>query len=180
MKPALEPYLRVRTVIATAWLFFKTPPSFSDNCCYPKQTVMTTDKFIIYVEDDPDDILLMQEAFSEIEGYGLLTLNNGAELLKYLERALCFPNLIILDINMPVLNGRETLRLLKQHPIFSSIPVVMFSTGSMAHELLFASAYKTDLVVKPFDYATLRKTVRRLVSYAQVPGLKPPVARPRP
>jgi CheY-like chemotaxis protein len=127
-----------------------------------------TDKFIIYVEDDPDDILLMQEAFSEIEGYELMTLNNGAQLLQYLDRAVCFPNLIILDVNMPVMNGRDALRRLKQHDIYNAIPVVMFSTGSAPSDRLYAAAYKTDLVVKPFDFQTLRKTVHRLVSYAHV------------
>jgi CheY-like chemotaxis protein len=127
-----------------------------------------TGKFIIYVEDDPDDILLMQEAFSEIAGYELMTLNNGAQLLQYLDRAVCFPDLIILDVNMPVMNGRDTLRRLKQNDIWSAIPVVMFSTGSAVSDRLYAAAYKTDLVVKPFDFQTLRKTVQRLVSYAQI------------
>jgi CheY-like chemotaxis protein len=127
---------------------------------------MNTEKFIIYVEDDPDDIMLMREAFCDVEGFELMTLGHGAELFKYLDRAVCFPSLIILDINMPVLNGRETLRLLKQHPIYSAIPVVMFSTGNMPNEILFVAAYKIDLVVKPFDFTSLRKTVRRLVSYA--------------
>jgi CheY-like chemotaxis protein len=127
-----------------------------------------TGKFIIYVEDDPDDILLMQEAFSEISGYELMTFNNGAQLLQYLDRAVCFPDLIILDVNMPVMNGRDALRRLKGHAIWSAIPVVMFSTGSAASDRLFAAAYKTDLVVKPFDFTALRKTVQRLVSYAQV------------
>ncbi|TCJ13144.1 response regulator [Flaviaesturariibacter flavus] len=129
---------------------------------------MTTDKFIIYVEDDADDILLMQEAFADIEGFRLMTFSNGAELLHYLERAVCFPSLIILDVNMPVLNGRETLRLLKQHPIFSTLPVVLFSTGSQASEKLFAAAYNTDLFVKPFDFPSLHKMVRRIVAYARV------------
>ncbi|RYZ20610.1 MAG: response regulator [Chitinophagaceae bacterium] len=129
---------------------------------------MTTDKFIIYVDDDEDDILLMQEAFAEIEGFGLMTLGNGAELLQYLEGAVCLPSLIILDVNMPVLNGRETLRALKQHPILSALPVVLFSTGSQVSEKLFAAALNTDLIVKPFDFPSLRKTVRRLVAYARV------------
>ncbi|GAA4341366.1 response regulator [Flaviaesturariibacter amylovorans] len=131
---------------------------------------MTASKYIIYVEDDPDDVLLLREAFTGIDDYDLLSLENGAELLRYLDDAIHLPSLIILDINMPVLNGRETLKLLKQHPVYSGIPVVMFSTGSHASEIVFVSAYKTDLVVKPYDFNSLRHTVRHLVSYAMKAG----------
>ncbi|RYY63867.1 MAG: response regulator [Chitinophagaceae bacterium] len=127
---------------------------------------MTVNKYIIYVEDDPDDVLLLQEAFREVPGYELVVLEHGAALLHFLERTLCFPDLIILDINMPVLNGHETLRALKQHPLYQQIPVVLFSTGSNPGELLFAAAYNTDLIVKPYDYASLRQSVRRLLAYA--------------
>lgn len=127
---------------------------------------MITDRLIIYVDDDPDDVLLMQEAFSSVSGFQLLTLSNGAELLQYLQRAVCFPSLIILDINMPVLNGRDTLRAMKQHPLYSTIPVVMFTTTNQSSELLFAAALGTDLVVKPYDYRSLRNIVQRLVGYA--------------
>ncbi|RYZ00776.1 MAG: response regulator [Chitinophagaceae bacterium] len=132
--------------------------------------LMILSKYIIYVEDDPDDVLLLREAFADIDGYDLLVLGNGAELLRYLDGTIHLPSLIILDINMPVLNGRETLKLLKQHPVFSGIPVVMFSTSGMASEVLFVSAYKTDLVVKPYDFHSLRYTVRHLVSYAVKAG----------
>ena len=127
---------------------------------------MTVNKYIVYVEDDPDDILLMQEAFRDVTGTELVALEHGVALLHFLERALCFPSLIILDINMPVLNGRETLRSLKQHPLYQQIPVVLFSTGSNPSERLFASAYNTDLIVKPCDFASLRQAVRRLLTYA--------------
>lgn len=127
---------------------------------------MTVNKYIIYVEDDPDDILLMREAFREVDVFELMALEHGAALLQYLERALCFPSLIILDINMPVLNGRETLRSLKQHPLFQHIPVVLFTTGSNPSERLFAAAYHTDLIVKPYDFAALRQSVQRLLTYA--------------
>ncbi|RYZ18963.1 MAG: response regulator [Chitinophagaceae bacterium] len=126
---------------------------------------MTVNKYIIYVEDDPDDVLLLQDAFREVPGYELEVLEHGAALLHFLERALCFPDLIILDINMPVLNGHETLRALKQHPLYQQIPVVLFSTGSNPGELLFAASYHTDLIVKPYDYASLRQSVRRLLAY---------------
>jgi len=127
---------------------------------------MNSDSYIIYVDDDPDDVLLLREAFTDVDGFELVTLSNGAELLRYLEIVPAPPSLIILDINMPVLNGCETLRLLKQHPVFRKLPVVMFSTGHRSNEILFISAYQTDLVVKPDNFESLRKCVRRLIGYA--------------
>lgn len=132
-----------------------------------KLLLMTVNKYIIYVEDDPDDLLLMQEAFREINDYELLSFENGAALLQFLHRSLCFPSLIILDINMPILNGRETLRCLKQHPLYHNIPVVLFSTGNNPAERLYAEGYHTDLVVKPYDFASLRVAARKLMSYME-------------
>lgn len=128
---------------------------------------MTVNKYVIYVEDDPDDLFLMQEAFHDVDGFELLSFEHGAALLQHLERALCFPTLIILDINMPVMNGRETLRCLRQHPLFHQIPVVLFSTGSSANERLLAEAYGIELIEKPYNFPSLRAAVRKLLLYMQ-------------
>ncbi|GAB4093669.1 response regulator [Flaviaesturariibacter terrae] len=127
---------------------------------------MTVNKYILYVDDDPDDILIMEEAFRDVDDYDLVTLEHGAALLHFLERSLCFPSLIVLDINMPVLNGRETLRRLKQHPLYQQIPVVLFSTSGSPSERLYAAAYGTELICKPYDFHGLCKSVQRLLRYA--------------
>ena len=63
---------------------------------------------ILLAEDDPDDQELIRIAFSEVEGnYQLQVVNDGKEALEYLKAAAQLPCLIVLDYNMPELNGAQ-------------------------------------------------------------------------
>src|SRR5688500_17083088 len=64
---------------------------------------------------------------------------DGREVLQYLENANPLPSLIILDLNMPRLDGRQTLGLIKKHPYFASIPVVILSTSDNNAEKEFCT-----------------------------------------
>jgi CheY-like chemotaxis protein len=124
-------------------------------------------KYIIYVDDDYDDKELLQEAFESIADYELVTLDDGLELIHYLEKAERLPNLIILDINMPALNGRDTMRILRGTESFKDIPLVMFSTTSNPIEIARFRASKIDLINKPVNYSSVKGIVQQLISYAQ-------------
>ena len=124
-------------------------------------------KYIIYVDDDYDDKELLQEAFETIPDYQLVTLDDGLELIQYLEKAEVLPNLIILDINMPTMNGRDTMRLLRGSDAFKDIPLVMFSTTSNPIEIARFRASKIDLINKPVSYSSVKGIVQQLISYAQ-------------
>lgn len=128
---------------------------------------MFPNKYIIYVDDDYDDKELMQEAFEKITEYRLVTLDDGLELIHYLERAARMPNLIILDINMPALNGKDTMNILRSAEPFKEIPLVMFSTSSNPIEIARFKASKIDLINKPLNYKSVQQVVMQLISYAQ-------------
>ena len=120
---------------------------------------------IILADDDEDDRLLAQDAMEAAgSNYRCTTVCDGQELLDFLRcegnYALNSPNqlpsVILLDLNMPILDGRETLRLLKQDPKLSSIPVVILSTSSAEEDIaegygLGASSY----MVKPSEFSAL-------------------------
>jgi len=123
--------------------------------------------FILIAEDDVDDRMLLQTAFDEgnvdvkIEFVG-----NGSELLEFLEVNTTYPQIILLDLNMPKKDGRETLRDLKQHPIFKKIPVIVFTTTKNENEI--ARCYElgaNTYVVKPDSFESLRKIAANLVAY---------------
>lgn len=90
---------------------------------------------VLIVDDDPDDQFLIRDAFKALKPNFLISIaNNGAELLDVLkpqkdgEPLLFWPDFILLDVNMPLVNGFEALRRLKGNDGFKSIPVFMLST----------------------------------------------------
>ncbi|MCQ4347148.1 response regulator [Pseudomonas stutzeri] len=122
--------------------------------------------FVLIAEDDPDDRLLLRDAFRDSRLPNALQFaEDGRQLLDYLQanadRPL--PGLILLDLNMPRLNGRETLQALKADPLLRRIPVVVFSTASCEEEIQRCrSEGAEDFISKPSSYSALLDVVRRL------------------
>jgi two-component system response regulator len=131
-------------------------------------------KYILIAEDDPDDRMLLQTAFIEkFLPERLEFVENGAELINYLqdierenETGKNYPGVILLDLNMPKKNGRETLTEIKVHPQFKKIPVIIFTTTKNDSEIkrcyeLGANTY----IVKPHNYNDLLKVLSELRKY---------------
>lgn len=101
---------------------------------------MRKKKLILIAEDDADDRLMINEAFMENDmPAGIVFFENGAELLDYLygyeENAeLTLPDLILLDLNMPKMDGPTVLSKLKQHNVYKNIPVVILTTSRSSVE----------------------------------------------
>ena len=91
---------------------------------------------ILVCDDDPDDQVLLKEAFSQagIQAEFRFT-NDGLELIDYLEhsngnREYPSPKIILLDLNMPRMNGKQALEWIKSHSKFKAIPVVIYTTSN--------------------------------------------------
>ena len=109
---------------------------------------------ITYVEDDPDIRALTEIALTSIGGYVLDVCESGDETLK---RAPGFgPDLILLDVMMPGLDGTQTLQKLREIPATASVPIIFMTAKAQAHEV---EAYKKlgaiDVIPKPFDLIKL-------------------------
>jgi CheY-like chemotaxis protein len=92
---------------------------------------MHTHNRILLVDDDPDDLEIFISAFKEIQPAIIcLTANNGVEALDYLIQSAPPPSLVLMDVNMPVMNGLECLAEIKKINEFKSIPVVMLTTSN--------------------------------------------------
>jgi CheY-like chemotaxis protein len=91
---------------------------------------------ILVVEDNPKDALLVQEAFQRVQVPNKIhVVKNGTEALHFLRKQGIFtdaprPALILMDLNMPEMDGRELLTILKNTPSLHRIPVVVFSDSS--------------------------------------------------
>src|SRR3982751_2358969 len=91
-------------------------------------------RYIIFADDDADDLELITGFFKQYnKDVHVLTFRDGKEVIKFLgDFALnnSSPKLIVLDINMPRLNGKDTLVEIRKKPGFRNIPVVMYTTSS--------------------------------------------------
>ena len=126
---------------------------------------MENGSYVIYVDDDPDDRMLFLEAFESIPDYDLMTLVNGFELLLFLKHRNEneFPSLIVLDINMPVMNGLEALSILKSNDRYRNIPVVMFSTSAKPDDIEYCRKFNTEILIKPTKYSEIKTMFKDLL-----------------
>ncbi len=99
------------------------------------QTTDVVPVHILLVEDDPGDIVLTKEALKNGRIYNALdVVEDGERALKFLRREAPYsdatrPDLILLDLNMPRMDGRETLEHIKADPALRAIPVVVLTTS---------------------------------------------------
>ncbi len=114
---------------------------------------------IIVVDDDPD-LLLVVSTFLEKEGFEVVCFESGEECLEKLEKNK--PDLILMDLMMPGLDGWETTEKIKSNPATKDIPVVMLTVkGEREDKLKSFHETKCDgYIVKPVDRKELVKVVR--------------------
>lgn len=129
--------------------------------------------YILIGEDDSDDRYLIQCAFDENNFNDKLHfLHDGIEIMEHLENIQKgpspknYPRFILLDLNMPKKDGRDTLKELKTHKEFQKIPVIMFSTANSEHEML--KCYElgaNSYITKPHNFEDLLKTIYAIRTY---------------
>jgi DNA-binding response OmpR family regulator len=111
---------------------------------------------IVYAEDDLDDVHFVKECFQKYDGkVEVIHALNGSEALSALadlHHKGVSPCLIILDINMPLMDGRQALVKIKGDDAFKRIPVVMFTTSSSNMDKDFAQKWGADFITKPLRY----------------------------
>ena len=152
---------------------------------------MTTDPrplTVLVAEDDPDDRDLTREAFAATGARGdLRFVEDGEELLDYLfrrgryaaEDAAPRPDLLLLDLNMPRLDGREALRQIKADPDLRLIRVVVLTTSGAEEDVAAAYAISaTSFITKPPSYRQLLGVMETLARYWLEIVELPPRTRP--
>ncbi len=116
---------------------------------------ITPKNIVVYADDDPDDLELVQDAFAQYSNnVEVVSFIDGISALSWLQSLSPFdpkPCLVILDVNMPVLNGKEVLIRIRQLENFESLPVVLFTTSSQPQDKSFAAQYGAGFVTKPLD-----------------------------
>jgi CheY-like chemotaxis protein len=130
---------------------------------------------VLLVEDDPGDVLMTQEAFASIPGSPdqsggttLHVVSDGVSAMEFLRKTgehadAPTPDLILLDLNLPRMDGREVLAAVKGDPVLRQIPVVVLTTSESEDDVLrsyelHANAY----VAKPLDFDRFLEVVRQI------------------
>ena len=136
---------------------------------------------LLLIEDDPGDVVMTREALSGAKVlHNLHVIDNGESAVAFVKRQGQYadaprPDLILLDLNLPRLDGREVLALIKADESLRQIPVVILTTSDAEEDIarsydLHANAY----VTKPVDFEAFMRIVRQVddffLSVARLPG----------
>lgn len=123
---------------------------------------------LMLIEDSPSDRELARLALTRAKVSNLLlTAEDGEEALELLnDPEVPRPDLILLDLNMPGMDGREFLTLVKAHEDFRTIPVVVLTTSDSDEDIEQAyRSYCSGYVTKPIDLASLQQVVAAIDNY---------------
>lgn len=122
---------------------------------------------IMFVDDDTDDQELFREALADVDASVIaVTASSTKDALEKLEQGEVLPDMIFLDINMPILTGWDCLAMMRRNEAFRSIPVMMYSTSNHAHDREKAKNMGAlGAIAKPADYELLKDNLRRTLAY---------------
>ncbi len=118
---------------------------------------------ILLAEDDPSIQSIGQMALARVGKHDVVLAKDGTEVLELVEKSK--PDLILLDVMMPKLNGFETCSRLKSNPATKDIPILFLTAKAQTHEIqhgmnLGAIGY----ILKPFDPMTLHKQIEEILA----------------
>lgn len=121
-----------------------------------------TDRPKILFVDDEADLVSTVECRLKWSDFDVVTASNGKEGL---DKAVSEkPNLILLDTNMPVMNGYEMLEQLRKNPQLKDVPVIMLTAMCEAQDIRKASSYGiADYITKPFDFTVLMEKITNIL-----------------
>ncbi|MFN0052134.1 MAG: response regulator [Planctomycetales bacterium] len=138
---------------------------------------------LLLVDDNDDDIVLLEESLRDSRFLNLLqVVRDGEQALAYLRRQAPYqqavtPGLVLLDINMPRMNGFEVLSAMKADPALRSIPVVMLTTSTREEDIVRSyDGGACSFVSKPVSFDTLKDVIRQFALYWTLVSVVPPTA----
>jgi CheY-like chemotaxis protein len=120
---------------------------------------------VLYIDDDTEDCEVFEEALHALYPRALLTFaGNGKEGIEVLVQSNNTPDVIFLDINMPVMNGKEFLIALKNNDHYNSIPIVVYSTtANHKHAQEYLKLGAKMCLQKASNYTTLTSVIRESI-----------------
>jgi two-component system, chemotaxis family, response regulator Rcp1 len=138
----------------------------------PSELALSRPVEVLLVEDNENDVALTRQGFKRTKlHFNLHHVRNGEECMPFLREQNEYadvptPDLILLDLNMPKMNGREVLAQMLADDHLMSIPVVVLSTSEEGEEILkFYKMRCSSYIVKPVDFEQFLRVVRSIADY---------------
>jgi CheY-like chemotaxis protein len=125
-------------------------------------------KTILFVDDDADDRDVLADVLGIVNPQvNAVFAENGLKALEYLSdkrESSQLPCLIVLDLNMPLLDGKETFRKIRNELNLSSIPVIIFTSSHNPNDQNLFNSLGIEFITKPDDFTRLNKIVGHMVN----------------
>lgn len=122
---------------------------------------------ILLIEDDSIEVMKFNRVLNNLDlKHEIIEANNGEEALELLKEENIQPDIIVLDLNMPKLNGIEFLSILKNDAILKYIPAIILTTSNNNKDML--ECYKIGIagyILKPLKYEDYIERIQRLLAY---------------
>lgn len=126
-------------------------------------------KIILHIDDDQDDRYLVRHAINNIDPSIILReAQDGRKAIDFLSQAKLFgdlPCMIILDINMPVMDGYDTYKEISKDDVLSAIPIVIFTTSRNSEELNYWKQKNIEVVSKPASFDEFTNSIKRVLGF---------------
>ncbi len=127
---------------------------------------------LLHIEDNEGDLALTKEALSELDyAIDITTAKDGKKGIDYLKGSIHhpdknLPDLILLDINLPIINGFEVLEYIKTNASLKHIPVIIFSTSSFKNDVAKAyELYANCFVTKPMEVIDFFNSIKNITEF---------------
>lgn len=130
---------------------------------------MNRNASILICDDDEDDLYLVKSVFNDTKfSNQTVYLKNGVELLDYLQNQKneTAVGLVLLDLNMPKMDGREALKMIKSNPEFRRIPVIILTTSNSPQDIYQCYELGANcFITKPSSYEGLNDAIKTLSKF---------------
>jgi CheY-like chemotaxis protein len=127
---------------------------------------------ILLVEDNEGDILLTKEAFSEANlSNEISVVKDGQQAIRYLNKEAGFenektPDIILLDLNIPKINGLDVLKIIKSDPFLKTIPVIILSTSNSEKDILQSyERHANCYLTKPVNFSNFTSLIQMVTDF---------------
>lgn len=131
-------------------------------------------KYLLYADDDEDDKAILVEMMRRIDpAINVVTTENGLEAIKLLDdipNGQALPACVVLDMNMPIMNGIQTLAAIKKSSVYHAIPVFLFSTSSNPSDVATTNELGAQaFITKPYGQKELLEVCEEFAAYCLRP-----------